>query len=109
MRRGTTPTITVKVNADLTDMGIHLAFRVGDCRPIVKLNDDMEITVEELDGEPVTTIVTRLTQEDTLSMRDGNKCEVQIRAIQDNGETAFATTIGTIPVKRILEEGVLRE
>lgn len=29
MRSGTTPTITATVNADLTGMAVHLAFKVG--------------------------------------------------------------------------------
>lgn len=104
MRRGTTPTITATVNADLTGMSVHLAFKVGGS-VIVKQGDDLTVSVE--DGE--TTVSCALTQEDTLSMRSGKECEVQIRAVQDDGRVAIATCIGSIPVKRILEEGVIRE
>lgn len=106
MRRGTTPTITATVNADLTGMAVHLAFKVGG-NVIVKQGADLEVMVDS--EEETTTVSTSLTQEDTLSMRSGKECEVQIRAVQDDGAVAIATCIGTIPVKRILEEGVIRE
>ena len=106
MRRGTTPTITATVNADLTGMAVHLAFKVGGS-VIVKQGADLTIVVDS--EEETTTVSTSLTQEDTLSMRSGKECEVQIRAVQDDGAVAIATCIGTIPVKRILEEGVIRE
>lgn len=108
MRRGTTPTITATVNADLTGMAVHLAFKVGGS-VIVKQGDDLTVVVDNSGEEPITTVSTSLTQEDTLSMRSGKECEVQIRAVQDDGAVAIATCIGTIPVKRILEEGVIRE
>lgn len=62
MRRGTTPTITVSVDADITDMNIHLAFKCGS-RLIVKQGDDL--TVEAVEGG--TEITTTLTQQDTLA------------------------------------------
>ena len=108
MRRGTTPTITATVNADLTGMAVHLAFRVGGS-VIVKQGEDLTVVVDNSGEEPTTTVSTSLTQEDTLSMRSGKECEVQIRAVQDDGAVAIATCIGSIPVKRILEEGVIRE
>ena len=108
MRRGTTPTITATVNADLTGMAVHLAFKVGGS-VIVKQGDDLTVVVDNSGEEPTTAVSTSLTQEDTLSMRSGKECEVQIRAVQDDGAVAIATCIGTIPVKRILEEGVIRE
>ena len=110
MRRGTTPNITATVNADLTDMAIHLAFKAG-CLLIVKTGDDLTVTTEEVNSKTITHVSTTLTQEETLSMRVDHdataKCEVQIRAVEANGTVALATTIGTIPVKRILEDGVI--
>ena len=107
MRRGTTPTITATVNADISDMSIHLAFRVGSTL-IVKQGEDLDVSTIIEDEETHTQIVTSLTQEDTLAMKSGKECEVQIRAVQADGTIAIATTIGSIPVKRILEEGVIR-
>lgn len=107
MRRGTTPTITATVNADISAMSIHLAFKVGSTL-IVKTGDDLDVSTITEDEETHTQIQTALTQEDTLAMKSGKECEVQIRAVQADGTIAIATTIGTIPVKRILEEGVIR-
>lgn len=102
MRRGTTPTITVTVDKDISDMVIHLAFKT-DNKLLVKKNDDLEIS----STDDKTILVCKLTQEETLSMRAGKTCEVQLRAVLHNGDTAIATTIGTIPVARILEDGVI--
>ena len=103
MRRGTTPTITATVDADLTGMALYLAFKQRGCCPIVKSDDDLAVTVE--DG--VTTIVTTFTQQETLSMRADAKLEAQLRAVERNGTVAIATNIGSIDVMRILQEGVL--
>ena len=102
MRRGTTPTITVEVDADLSGLNIRLAFKEGS-KLIVKEGSDLDVSVE---GE-VTTVSCDFTQEDTLSWRSGHSVEVQIRAADESGYPAIATTIGSIPVERILQEGVL--
>ena len=101
MRRGSTPTITVSVGADLSEMDVNLAFEAGNL--IVKTGSDLEIEVA--DGK--TTITTTLTQEDTLSMTDGKDCRIQVRAYTSEGDVAMATTIGRIPVRGILEDGKL--
>lgn len=100
MRRGTTPNITVSVDADLSELDIHLAFDAGTL--IVKSGDDLD--VEYADG--VTTVSAKLTQADTLSMTTGH-CMVQLRAFNADGSIAMATDIGTVRVDGILEEGEL--
>lgn len=102
MRRGTTPTITVEVDADLTGLQIYLAFKCGS-KLVVKTDDDLNATYEE----DKTTIECILSQRDTLAFKSGGVCEVQIRAVDASGYPALATTIGSIPVERILQEGVL--
>lgn len=102
MRRGTTPTITVEVDADLANYNIRLALKEGK-NLLVKEGDDLGIAYEE--GKTIITCV--LSQEDTLSMRSGHSVEVQIRAADESGYPAIASTIGAIPVERILQEGVL--
>lgn len=103
MRRGTTPTITATIDADLTGLDIRLAFRQSSYAPIVKSGGDLTVSVEG--GE--TTVQATLTQADTLSLRDGVPVDVQLRGYRDGGAVAVATTIGTLEVERILEEGVL--
>lgn len=106
MRRGTTPNIRVTVNADITDMYIYLAFSVGRYLFVLE-NDDLNIELDESGDSPSTVITATLTQEQTLAMKSGYDCEVQIRAVKDSGITAIATTIAKIPVERILQDGVL--
>lgn len=101
MRRGTTPTITATVDADISALNIHLALDAGTL--IVKSGEDL--TVNYADG--VTTVEATLTQEDTLAMEAGNVCSVQIRAYNSDGSIAMATDIATVPVSGILEDGEL--
>lgn len=109
MRPGTTPTLAVNVRKDISDMGIHLYFSQGGSTLVEKAGDDLTVTTSEVEGEVVTTIETTLAQEDTLRFKPGKDVEVQIRAVKMNGTVAIATTIASIPVKRILKGGVLRD
>ena len=102
MRRGTTPTIQVEVPLDISDYGVHLAFKQGKDL-VVKTGDELVIEV----SEGSTLISASLTQEETLKFASGKKVEVQVRAVRDGGAIAMATTIGDIDVGRILQEGVL--
>lgn len=114
MRRGTTPTITATVNADISDMTIYLAFRVSKPRSVstccgesqdllVLTGDRLRVTSED----DKTYIQCTLTQEETLSFPESGRIEVQARAVKNDGNTAIATSIATIDAKRILQEGVL--
>lgn len=105
MRRGTTPTLRVTVDADITEYKLYLALKTRG-KLIVK-SDELEVSTEAGDKGTVTVIICRLTQEDTLAMQAGQKCEVQIRAVDKGGATALASNIDTIPVERILQDGVL--
>lgn len=101
MRRGTTPTITVTVDADLSALDIYLTFQSG-ATTITKTGDDLDVSVS--DG--VTTIVCTLSQEETLSF--GNiTADVQVRAVGAGGYPAVATDIGALGVDGILLNGVL--
>ena len=103
MRRGTTPTITVTVDADLTGMSLYLAFKQPGTPPLVKADTDLDVTVE---GQE-TTISATLTQEETLAMREGVDVKVQLRGVDNSGAVAVASSIGSIPVSAILQDGVL--
>lgn len=107
MRRGTTPTLRITVGADITDMDIYLALRTGR-KLLVKTNEALGIEVDG-EGEDAKTVITApLTQADTLGMQEGRACEVQVRAVKDDGTVAIATTIGKLDVERILQDGELR-
>ena len=101
MRRGTTPTLAVTVDADISAYLVYLTFKNGDAL-LTKTNDDLTITVD--DG--VTTIEAALTQAETLAFKTG-ATEVQVRAVDSNGDIAIATTIGSVNVDRILLDGIL--
>lgn len=99
MRRGTTPTITLTVDADLTGHAVEVTFRRPFMEPLTITNDQLHMEV----ADDVTTITLTLTQQQTLAMH--GPVEVQVRAARDN--VAIATDIGTIDVGRILREGVI--
>lgn len=97
MRRGTTPTLTLTVDAELVGWTCYVALRSG-CKTVVVDGD--RLTMEQSEGS--TTITLTLTQEETLAMRVG-ACEIQVRAAH-NG-TALATDIARIDVGQIIQDG----
>ena len=101
MRRGTTPTLTLLVNAHIETWTCYLTLEDGTSE--VTFEDD-RITKTTVDQK--TQLEVTLTQEETLAMPVGN-VEVQVRAIK-NGK-AIATNIKTLPIERILKEGVISE
>ena len=99
MRRGTTPTLTFNVDADLIGW---------DCWVTLNNNgtlttfEDNRLTKTLVDGR--TVIEVTLTQAETLAMSVGN-AEAQIRAY--NNGAAVATDISTFGIGRILMDGVI--
>ena len=100
MKRGTTPTLTLTVDADIVGWTVYASFRTNG-KVFTFENDRLQMTSED----DVTTILLTLTQEETLAMH--GSAEVQIRAIKDG--TAIATDIQRVDVGRILKEGVIDE
>ena len=100
MRRGTTPTYTLTVDADLTGWTCYVTLK--GTGKVLNLEGD-RLSVE---GGETSTVVFSLTQKETLGFKAG-KCEVQVRAIR-NG-TAIATDIATLEVGRILRDGEIVE
>ena len=100
MKRGTTPTLTLTVDADISDWTVYASFKTNG-EVFTFENDRLQMSAEE----DVTTILLTLTQEETLA-RQGS-AEVQVRAIK-NG-TAIATDIQRVDVGRILKDGVIDE
>lgn len=107
MRRGTTPTIPLTVDVDISDgWTIYATFRSGS-HEVEFTNDRMTIELEpETETEQAKTLINvTLTQEETLAMH--GSAEVQIRAIKDGD--AIATDVQRVDVGRILKEGVIDE
>lgn len=100
MKRGTTPTITMTADMDLTTWTVYASIRCGK-REILTFDDER---LTKTYADKITTIELTLTQEETLAL-DVGMVEIQLRAIKDG--TAIATTIEKVPVGRILQDGVI--
>lgn len=101
MRRGTTPTYIQTIDGyNLTDKTVYVTIK--DKWSMLTLTNDVQSIVYD-DGASV--VAFRLTQEQTLSFREG-KAEVQVRFIDAEG-IAKATDIKLITVERILKPGVI--
>ena len=68
---------------------------------ITKTGDELSISADETGS----AIAFRLTQEETLRVKEG-KAEVQVRFIDAQG-VALATDIGQINIERVLQPGVI--
>ena len=106
MRRGTTPTLHVTVKSDISDWTIYLALKCGRTL-IVKTGDDLTISTDTQSQRTVTVIECVLTQKDTIMMTAGQECEVQVRAVRNEGAEAVASDVVAVPVSRILQDGIL--
>ena len=104
MIRGTTPTYTITADADLTGWDCYLTLKTA-LREIDLENDRLALEVHPAqNGAPAYTLVTfTLTQLETLSLRAGDKCEVQLRI--KKGDVADASDTGELTVKKILRNG----
>lgn len=100
MRRGTTP--TVKINVDgisVTELDeIYLTF---EQRGLEITKRETDITKDTIGGKNMLKV--NLTQEETLSFKDGN-IQIQFRAKTLMG-TVVASTIVTDTLEHILMEG----
>ena len=112
MRRGTTPTLRIKVKGIGVEEfdSIFLTIKQGN-REITWLNDgaDASIVLSQVGDNPVeidvdeNRILVTLTQEETLYYNDG-ACQIQLRATT-NREVAVASSIVTRQWEHILLEG----
>lgn len=99
MYRGTTPTNTIAVDIDLTQMTVFVTYSQGGRVVFEKTNADITIEPER--------ILVPLTQTDTLSLSAWNRQEpvlVQIRAIDALGN-AVASNVMTTTADAILKDG----
>ena len=98
MRQGTTPTIQITVNyIDLADMEyIYVVFEQNGYL-LKKSMSDLKI-----ENNVISVI---LTQEETLSFKNGN-CNIQLRMITYDG-IAMASPIKTVNVYSVLNKEVI--
>lgn len=97
MRRGTTPTITITTDIDLTEASnLFVTFKQGDRVAFEKTIDDVTVTEN--------SVICELTQSDTLALKDG-MVRFQIRATL--GDSKVASNIMTASVDEILKGGAI--
>lgn len=104
MIRGTTPDYILTLDADLTDKTVYVTVAQSN-KIITKTGDDLAITVDTSGETPVSEIAFWMTQEDTLSLREG-AADIQVKYIDANGVVS-GTEIASIVVKRTLLERVI--
>lgn len=101
MYQGTTPALTLNVDdADLTDKTVFVTIRCGNYS-LTKTGEDVAISY----AEGVSTVVVRLTQQETLRMQEPI-ATVQIRFIDENGN-ADATNKADFEVQESLYPAVI--
>lgn len=99
MRRGTTPTHTFYLPFD--------AAVVSKVRIIYAQNDEEVFTKETADCTlSDMKVVTKLTQEETLSLDQRKNVQIQLRVITTDGD-ALASNVITKGVLELLEDEVL--
>ena len=98
MIRGTTPTITISTDIDLSDASnLFVTFKQGDRIAFEKTLDDVTVTEN--------AVICELDQSDTLALRAGSIVKFQIRATVGSGK--LASNIMSAPVDEILKNGVI--
>lgn len=97
MRRGTTPTITITTDIDLSmASNLFVTFKQGNSIVFEKTLSDVTVTEN--------TVICGLTQEETLSLRN-EPVRFQIRGTL--GDKKVASNIMSASVSEILKGGVI--
>lgn len=101
MYQGTTPAVTFTIKGyDLTDMSVYVTF-MNNRELLTKT--DVVVTFDNV--TETSTIVCRLSQEETLAMKKGN-VKAQIRFIDENNQ-AYATEKADINIDDVLYQEVI--
>ena len=101
MTRGTTPTIVLTLDTDLplNDIAeLWVTFKASTVEVTKSLSD---VSLDSVNKK----ITLELSQEDTLKLYNC-KCEVQVR-FRTGNDLAYATSIASVDINRILKEGVI--
>ena len=99
--RGTTPVYSVEVfDYDLTDKTVYVTIAQGN-RKLTLAGDRLTIGA----GADGSTIVFRLSQDETLAMKEGS-ADVQVKTI-DSGGHVDGTGMGTITFEKALLDKVI--
>lgn len=95
MRRGTTPTFSFEVDADLTGWDVYITFEQGS-RTVTRRSPE----IEQTEGGCICSV--ELTQAETLLFKP-KRAQAQLRAVKDG--TAVASTIFDFDVGDVLLGG----
>lgn len=108
MIRGTTPTnVFTTEDVDLSDATVYVTYSQGGNVLFEKTGDDVVVNVvDDEQEEPVYTVQTELTQEETLMFNPTLQVRIQIRAIFANNK-AIASQIMEVSVEDVLKDGVI--
>lgn len=101
MYRGTTPTIVLELDTDLSLTNLAemwVTFRTSTVE-VTKLLKDVII------DDTLKTVTVMLSQEETLKLYNG-RGSVQIR-FRDENDLAYVTEIADLNIGKILKEGVI--
>lgn len=105
--RGTTPTVICTVEMDLTDYSCYLSIGAKANKPwFTADNRQMTLVVDTSGDVPVSTLSFTLTQQQTLSCKDGS-AYIQLRIIKD--DVALATDWGELLIGGIIEDGEITD
>lgn len=99
MYRGTTPTLYLELDTELSldDLAeLWVTFKASTTEVTKTLSD---IGIDD------KTLIVQLSQEDTLKLYNG-RCDVQVR-FRLNNDLAYASTVESINIERILKAGVI--
>lgn len=100
MTRGTNPTYILTVDPDdfqsLEEHSLYVTIKQG-CNEITLTDDDLEVEAN--------VITVTLTQEQTLSFRQGN-AQLQLRGLDEDG-IAYASDIVIVQVNPVLYQEVI--
>lgn len=99
MIRGTTPTHTFKTSIDLTGATVFVTYAQGGKTVLEKSGNTLVISED--------SIVTRLTQKETLAFQPVKRVSIQIRYVFPDG-TAGASNIMNADVADVLKPGEIR-
>lgn len=103
MTRGTTPSLKLEIDFKTTDLAA-VWITISQGGPVInKTLADEGVTIT--DTEDGAEITVTLSQEDTLALAPGG-AELQVRALLVD-DTAAASNIARLTVKRILKDGVI--
>lgn len=104
MYQGTTPSLLFNVlGYDLTSATVFVTFMRKKNELLTKTGDALSCAYDDV--ENYTSVICRLSQEETLAMKQG-AAQVQIRFIYENGQ-AHATNKASIEIESVLYPEVI--